>query len=136
MLWHEIAYKTTSYFHTSYQAFDPPYDLWISILKQVVFVETILAIIAWITTTFLDSAFLRNSSRILQAILTILIIFFSASSYSIGSFSIDIIWVSTLRTSPSLGGIPRSGLFEIITISSFLIVILLYTSRYHKNIKK
>jgi|GEM_PF-32403 shikimate dehydrogenase len=133
MLWHEIMYKTISDFHNPYQAFGVPYYLWLSFFQEIAFVEIVLAIIGWATLVFLESNFLQNLFRSLRAILIILATFFSALVFGIGALSIDIIWASTFRSGPSLG-LPSSSTIQIVTISSFLIVTFLYTSRYRKNI--
>ena len=115
----------SNYFHTYKLMGVKPTISWFVFILEISIALTLIALVGFLAKILLKRINENSTHKGLGLVLSAFIIVITSLFYSLGTRVIDLIWSMTFYMGPGFG-LPRSSLFRINTISSFLVITLVF----------
>jgi hypothetical protein len=112
----------------AFKVYGIPYNPWPRILGPTLVATVLLGLLAWLAVFTSTRAFLQRRSMIVKFILIVMLALFTAKSFGIGTFLIDVSWSSAFRFNATFG-LPASRFADRDVRLAFwtIAVIMFYT---------
>ena len=122
----EIKFQRISDYYQAHKLMGvKPTIFWPVLISELSIALTFIALSGYIAKVLLNKIHIKVNHRSLRLGLSIFIIGIAGFAYSLGTCIIDLVWSMTIFLGPGFG-LPRSSLYRINSIISFLVITIIF----------